>query len=219
MKKRIQVDKKKHGEFFSWVRRIKTKIKNRGTGAGGANTNANGLPYEALTMLPYDIIEEKKNHMKIKFHGSCDKTFICANQSKLFNYMDSIGVINKKTIRKAHGCCKPDECYIDHAANIIFIIEKKFQQVPGSVCEKIQTSIFKKHFFNITFPDYTIVYMYCLSDWFRTHCKTELEILANIEKTPVFFGSSETYKKDVIHFITNYNNNNNNNNNNNDIES
>ena len=27
------------------------------------------------------------------------------------------------------------------------------------------------------------------------------------------------YKKDVIHFITNYNNNNNNNNNNNDIES
>jgi hypothetical protein len=214
MKKRIriQVDKKKHGEFFSWAHRIKTKIKNRGTGAGGANTNANGLSYEALTMLPYHIIEEEENHMKIKFHG-CDKTFICANQCKFYKYMDSIGVIKKKTIRKAHGCHKPDECYIDHAGNIIFIIEKKFQQGPGSVCEKIQTPVFKTWLFEKTFPDYTIVYMYCLSDWFRSHCKTELDYLANISKTPVFFGSSETYKKDVIHFITNYNNNNNNNNN------
>ena len=126
--------------------------------------------------------------------------------------MDSIGVINKKTLEIPAGCHKPDECYIDHAENIIFIIEKKFQQGPGSVKEKIQTSGFKKYFFNITFPDYTIVYMYCLSDWFRTHCKADLKIIANIEKTPVFFGSSETYKKDVIHFITNYNNNNNNNN-------
>lgn len=66
---RIQLDKKKHGGFFSWVRRIKNRIKNRGTGAGGANTNANGLSYEALTMLPYDIIEEEENYMKIKFHG------------------------------------------------------------------------------------------------------------------------------------------------------
>ena len=101
MKKRIriQVDKKKHGEFFNWVRRIKNRIKNRGTGAGGANTNANGLSYEALTMLPYHIIEEEENHMKIKFHG-CDKTFICANQCKFYKYMDSIGVIKKKQYEK-----------------------------------------------------------------------------------------------------------------------
>jgi len=49
--------------------------------------------------------------------------------------------------------------------------------------------------------------MYCLSDWFRIHCKAELNYLNKILNVPVFFGSSKTYKKDVIHFITNYNNN------------
>jgi len=204
---RIQLDKKKYGGFLSLARRIKNRIINRGTGSGGALTNANGLSYEELTMLPCDIIETKKNYMKIKFHGSCDRTFICANQSKLFNYMNSIGVINKKTIRKAHGCCKPDECYVEHEKKVIFIIEKKFQQVAGSVCEKIQTAHFKKWFFEKTFPGYTVVYMYCLSDWFRIHCKAELNYLNKILNVPVFFGSSKTYKKDVIHFITDYNNN------------
>ena len=35
-------------------------------------------------------------------------------------------------ITKAHGCKNPDECYIDLENKVIFIIEKKFQQVPGS---------------------------------------------------------------------------------------
>ena len=30
---------------------------------------------------------------------------------------------------KAHGCKNPDECYIDEERKIMFIIEKKFQQV------------------------------------------------------------------------------------------
>ena len=39
-------------------------------------------------------------------------------------------------ILKKLGCKEPDECYIDNANKTMFIIEKKFQQVSGSVCEK-----------------------------------------------------------------------------------
>lgn len=41
-----------------------------------------------------------------------------------------------KSIPIAHGCKQPDECYINEKTKTIFIIEKKFQQISGSVCEK-----------------------------------------------------------------------------------
>jgi hypothetical protein len=81
------------------------------------------------------------------------------------------------SICKAHGCKNPDECFIDKNRKTIFIIEKKFQQVGGSVCEKIQTPDFKVWQYRRTFPLYQIVYIYCLSEWFKDNCKAELEYL------------------------------------------
>ena len=111
--------------------------------------------------------------------------------------------VNKKVV-KGHGCKNPDECYIDEESNTIFIFEKKFQQVSGSVCEKIQTSDFKIWQYNRTFPEYQIVYLYCLSDWFKKNCKAELEYL-KFKKVPVFWGNDKNYKSKVIHFMINYN--------------
>lgn len=54
-----------------------------------------------------------------------------------------------------------------------------------------------------TFPDYTIIYIFCLSDWFKKNCISELEYL-NFKNIPYFWGNSETYKDDIINFIFNY---------------
>jgi hypothetical protein len=105
-----------------------------------------------------------------------------------------------KNIEKGHGCKSPDECYINEQTKKIFILEKKFQQVNGSVCEKIQTSHFKKWQYSRSFPEYTIVYIYCLSKWFKKNCKAELEYL-NIENVPFFFGNDIDYKKKIVGFI------------------
>jgi len=176
-------------------------IKNKGTGAGGSNTNKNGLPYEKLTELDnrITIVEKSKFSSKIKFeHNS--RIFVKTKQSNLFKYMkDKIDI----TIPKAHGCKNPDECYIDNELKNMFIIEKKFQQCSGSVCEKIQTPDFKVWQYSRTFPDYNIIYIYCLSDWFKKNCIAELEYL-NFKGIPYFWGSSETYKNDIIKFIINY---------------
>ena len=176
-------------------------IKNKGTGAGGSNTNKNGLSYEELTELNdrITILKERKCSSEINFDDD-KKPFIKAKQANLFKYMkDEINT----NIEKAHGCKNPDECYIDKDLKNMFIIEKKFQQCSGSVCEKIQTPDFKLWQYSRTFPDYNIIYIYCLSDWFKKNCIAELEYL-DFKNVRYFWGSSKTYKDDIINFIINY---------------
>ena len=183
-------------------------IKNKGTGAGGSNTNKNGLPYEELTDLHdrITILEENKYSSKIVFDKKSrksivnKKSFILTKQCNLFKCMkDDIDT----NIEKAHGCKNPDECYIDKELKNMIIIEKKFQQCGGSVCEKIQTPDFKLWQYSRSFPDYKIIYIYCLSDWFKENCKAELEYL-DFKGIPYFWGNSKTYKDDIINFILNY---------------
>ena len=176
-------------------------IKNRGTGAGGSNTNKNGLPYEELTDLNDRLTIIKKNKFCdiIKFNGN-EKLFSKTKQANLFKYMkDEIN----KNIEKAHGCKNPDECYIDEESKNMFIIEKKFQQTSGSVCEKIQGAPFKREHYSRTFPNYNIIYIYCFSEWFKKNCIAELEYL-DFKNIPYFCGDSKTFKDDIINFIINY---------------
>lgn len=178
------------------------QIPNRGTGAGGANTNKNGLPYEQLTDLntEYQVISSDLHHKRIQFNKNTDKTFTTTQQSHVFKHMDQY--VNKN-IPKAHGCKNPDECFIDENSKTMFIIEKKFQQVTGSVCEKIQSPDFKIWQYQRTFADYNIVYIYCLSEWFKDNCKAEIEYL-QYKKIPIFWGNSPTYKEDMVHFLLSY---------------
>jgi hypothetical protein len=178
-------------------------IINKGTGAGGANTNKNGLSYEEKTNLETlysECNENKKNKSKvIKFIGY-ENELINANKSILHKYMENIGE-KDTSIQSAAGCKEPDEAYIDLTRKYIFVIEKKFQQTPGSVDEKIQTAAFKKYHYSNLFPNFKIHYIYCLSDWFkRDEYKSVLEYLSNIN-IPVFWGNDEEYKKNIINFM------------------
>lgn len=178
-------------------------IINKGTGAGGANTNKNGLSYEEKTNLETlysECTENKKNKSKIiKFIGY-ENELINANKSMLHKYMENLGE-KHPSLQSAAGCKEPDEAYIDLARKYIFVIEKKFQQTPGSVDEKIQTAAFKKYHYSNLFPNFKIHYIYCLSDWFkRDEYKSVLEYLSNIN-IPVFWGNDEEYKKNIINFM------------------
>ena len=144
-------------------------------------------------------MHQNKNSKIIKFINN-DKELVNTNKSKFFKYMDKK---MDKSIMKAHGCKNPDDVYIDEENRVIFILEMKFQQVGGSVCEKIQTPDFKKWQYNRTFLEYEIVYIYCLSDWFKLNCQAEIEYL-KYKKIPYFWGSDKNYKSNIINFIINY---------------
>lgn len=175
------------------------KVQTKGVGAGGSNTNKNGLPYEELTDLGTEYQEHTTNETSsvITFNSYPEIKLILTKQSKMFQCMTHA---IDETVIKAHGCKNPDECYIDESKKIIFIIEKKFQQVSGSVCEKIQTPDFKIWQYSRTFPKYKIIYIYCLSSWFEKNCKAELEYLKS-KQIQVFWGNSLTYKNDIIQYI------------------
>lgn len=177
-------------------------IINKGTGAGGANTNANGLPYEEMTDLRdrYSIINFNTNFKNIKFNNS-EKIFVTpVRKSRFLNMMfDEL----YENVAHAHGCKQPDEVFVDRNNCLLFIIEKKFQNKNGSVCEKTQTPHFKKWQYKRMFPNYHIVYIYCLSDWFKANCKAELEYLEYLS-IPVFWGNDINYKENIVNYIVNY---------------
>lgn len=179
----------------------KPKIINKGTGAGGANTNKNGLQFEEVADLKdrYESIIRRKIGSEVKFKGHLC-TFIEVSKSALHKYMEKIGEKNMM-LKPAAGCKKPDEAYIDLEKKNIFIIEKKFQQTSGSADEKLQTGYFKQLHYKELFPNFKIYYMYCLSDWFKRE-ESALKYLKD-SGIPVFWGNSETCKEKIIEFIHN----------------
>ena len=178
-----------------------TVIVNKGTGAGGKNTNKHGLRFEKFTNLntKQTLKYTKDNYECCKFKNS-NKEFICVSGTKLFDYMKNKGEMSD--IKPAKGCKRPDEAYIDSDKNI-FIIEKKYQQRPGSVEEKIQTGHFKQNHYNKLFPNYNVKYIYCLNNWFKHNFEAEMEYLEECG-VKVFWGDNKYYKNKIIKYMTNY---------------
>lgn len=178
-------------------------IKNKGTGAGGANTNLYGLSYEDKTNLEELFSElkcDKKSKIRnIKFNNYQNE-LVNVNKSNLYKFMEKIGEKNDK-LQPAAGCKEPDEAYIDINKKMVFIIEKKFQQTSGSVDEKIQTGPFKKIHYSKQFPNYKVNYIYCLSDWFKRDEYTSVLDYLKENNIPVFWGNDLNYKEDIIKFI------------------
>ena len=84
----------------------------------------------------------------------------------LYKFLESQGVDYKKIISKK---LLPDEALYVIVKNTLFVIEMKYQEVTGSVDEKLQTCDFKKkQYKKLMAPlNIEVEYIYILSDWFR----------------------------------------------------
>lgn len=84
----------------------------------------------------------------------------------LYRYLESQGINYKKIISKK---LLPDEAIYVIVNNTLFVIEIKYQEVTGSVDEKLQTCDFKKkQYKKLMAPlNIEVEYIYILSDWFR----------------------------------------------------
>ncbi len=135
-------------------------------GKGGANTKT-GLVFEGKTDLStflntqnnYEVINDivyynKKEVAQIfKKHG-------------FYVFLESKGVDWKSIVSKK---LLPDDSIYVIVNNTLFIIECKFQQVAGSVDEKLQTCDFKKKQYQklLSRLNIEVEYIYLLSDWFK----------------------------------------------------
>lgn len=80
---------------------------------------------------------------------------------------------------------------INHATNKIFIVEKKYQEVAGSVDEKLQTCDFKlKQFKRLTKSiDFEVQYYYVLSDFFKKEKYRDVLDYINEVRCKYFFNT------------------------------
>ena len=137
------------------------------SGKGGGNTKT-GLVFEGKTDLATFL------NTKTGYEVKADKVFF-ENKlvARVFKKHSFYSVFLTELKIDWTTCLSkrlfPDDCIFVLANNTLFIIECKFQQVEGSVDEKLQTCDFKKKQYQklLSKANIDVEYIYLLSDWFR----------------------------------------------------
>lgn len=139
-------------------------------GIGGSNTKT-GLLFEKETDL-LNLISSTKDYEVTS--GTIGKIILfkksevakCYRQHDLYRFLESNNIDWKSLISKK--LLPDDALYVIHN-NTLFVIEVKFQNVAGSVDEKLQTCDFKrKQYMKLMAQlNVEVEYIYVLSDWFR----------------------------------------------------
>ena len=141
-------------------------------GLGGANT-LTGLNFEdkvdfqkLLAEIPgYSIAKiPNKPGMGVYFEGRIVAR--CFKKHDFYKFLDESNVSWQKMLSKK---LLPDDAMLVIVRETLFIIEVKYQQVAGSVDEKLQTCDFKrKQYLKLVAPlGLKVEYVYVLNDWFK----------------------------------------------------
>jgi len=140
---------------------------NKGNGAGGSQTNKNGLSFEEVTNNELCLLSQgyvKKDNYLIK--ENADNTTVFVRQRVLTSYIKKN--YNLNLFRN------PDEAYIiipkenNSKQIIIKILEKKFQTCSGSVETKLWSGPSLKREYEIVLGDkFKVEYAFCLNSWFK----------------------------------------------------
>lgn len=150
-------------------------------GVGGAKT-LSGLRFEKNTDLKKALLQIRGITIKDldvfnngKFVGN-----ILQKHNLYKNFLEKKGVDWKKIISKK---LLPDESFFSVKTNKLIVIEKKWQQIEGSVDEKLQTCDFKKkQYEKLCNPiSVKVMYIYILNNWFKKeNYKDVLSYIENV---------------------------------------
>ena len=140
-------------------------------GIGGGNTQT-GIEFEGKTDLLVYLDKKVDGYTVKKVEIGHDifynKELVAQSFRKheLYKYLAEKGVDYTKFLSKK---LLPDDAIYVIKENTLFIIEVKYQQVEGSVDEKLQTCDFKlKQYKRLFSPlNLEVEYIYVLSKWFR----------------------------------------------------
>lgn len=136
------------------------------SGKGGGNTRT-GLVFEGKTDLATFLAQQRGYSMlgDEVFYNK-EKVARIFKKHGFYDFLDELGIDWSKIISKR---LLPDDSIYVIINNTMFIIECKFQQVSGSVDEKLQTCDFKKKQYQklLSQANIEVEYVYLLSEWFK----------------------------------------------------
>lgn len=135
-------------------------------GKGGGNTKT-GLVFEGKTDLA-TFLNSQKGYLVVNgdVYYNNEKVALIFKKHVFYRFLKEVGVDWKKCISKQ---LYPDDSIYVIINNTLFIIECKYQQVGGSVDEKLATCDFKKKEYQklVAQLNIDVEYVYLLSDWFK----------------------------------------------------
>ncbi len=135
-------------------------------GIGGANTKT-GLVFEGKTDLTTFLKAQNGYAVTngIVYYNDTEVARIF-KKNGFYKFLEEQGVKWREIVSKR---LLPDDSIFVIIKNTLFVIECKFQQVAGSVDEKLQTCDFKKKQYQklLSRLNIDVEYMYLLSDWFK----------------------------------------------------
>lgn len=140
-------------------------------GTGGANTST-GLVFEDRVSLRklfqqvpgYEVVEAADAGVWLRFQGRVVARIFQGHG--FYKYLKEEGVNWRERISKQ---LLPDDALLVIIRDTLFIIEVKYQEVGGSVDEKLQTCDFKRKQYVKLMRDLNlrVEYVYVLSDWYK----------------------------------------------------
>lgn len=134
-------------------------------GKGGANTNIAGLRFEKETSLEEALVEA--NFVVEKYKISRDGVYVgdLVGKSQLYKFLEAQDIDWRSRISAK---LLPDEALYSVKAHKLTVVEKKWQEVSGSVDEKLQTCGFKMRQYNklVDGLGIQVQFVYLLNDWF-----------------------------------------------------
>lgn len=151
-----------------------SSIVNRGTGAGGANTNLYGKRFEEKTNNRPRLVNAGfiQNSFTKKPKKTYDYYLTQTYENKTITFVMQNGL--KMYMKNKYGIdvfrC-PDEAYIieyNTGHKVIVILEKKEQNVEGSVETKLWSGpSLKREYELLLGSDFTVHYGFCVSDFLK----------------------------------------------------
>ena len=178
---------------------------NRGTGAGGANTNKNGKSFEEKTnnesrLLAEGFVRKDIPKKKGKSNYYLEKTL---ETSKSIGYLTQGGLKTYfATFFNKEIWTQPDEAYIfrDGEKYAVKILEKKNQNGAGSVDTKLWTgSGYIDQYNDMLGEGFDVKYAFCLSDFLKQQYTSDQGRWKSLRKTNakhgivVLFGDDSNY--------------------------
>ncbi len=135
-------------------------------GIGGANTRV-GLDFEdRVNLLAVFATTPGYSVNDAAVLYDRKEVAISISKHRLYAFLEKHGVDFRTIISKK---LLPDEALYIEGQKKVFVIEIKFQEVAGSVDEKLQTCDYKKKQYQKLFKplDIDVEFIYVLSDWFK----------------------------------------------------
>jgi hypothetical protein len=116
--------------------------------------------------IPGYRIEKSKSRAGVDVYFEDKLVARCFRKYDFYKFLDENNINWKEIVSKK---LLPDDSLLAIVRETLFIIEVKYQQVAGSVDEKLQTCDFKrKQYLKLVTPlGLRVEYVYVLSDWFK----------------------------------------------------